>query len=158
MKTRLIALLVAMLMTLVVATNGHAIEGSDWDYDPYAPAITKMAIAHGADLLTTAIALSVVEGAVEGNPLGWTAVALKGVVTFGVVPFLEEGDQVITSNIISGITYGAVANNTLIIAGASGAVPIVGFVLTSAYLLACDFEVLPDYVCITNGYDTGGVE
>jgi len=130
--------------------------GEDWDYNPYAPAIEKTAIAGAADLITTAVALGSA-GVEEANPMftffgsSTTAVLLSAVVVKGaflaVLPMLEEKEQVVASDIMSGVQWGAAANNVMILAGASGAAVPVG-ILTGLYLILCDFDKLPDAMCI----------
>lgn len=145
-------LIVALALCLSTTTVMAQEQGSDWSYDPYAPAMIEMTVAHIADLASTAITLAVVDTAVEANPLGWYLIPAKIAFTYGLVPLFPIEDQVDVGHIASSVTWGATANNLAILVGATGSIPIVGMVLTSGYLLGCYFEVLPESICIV-GYD-----
>ena len=141
------------LLILLISSNCYADEyGSDWDWDPYAPAMVEMTVAHVVDLISTGVALTVVEGATEANPLGWYIIPAKVALTYGVIPMFPQEQQAQLGSYISDITWGGVVNNSLIIAGASGPVAIAGGAVVGLYLLGCDLEVLPESICIM-GYD-----
>ncbi len=119
--------------------------------------VNKVAISQGADLLSTGIALTIIEDAIESNPLGWYLIPGKLVFTYGIMPYLNDAEQILTRKIITPITYGAVVNNVAIIAGASGSVPIIGGLITVVYLFGCNFDILPDTICFCGGYITGSI-
>lgn len=119
--------------------------------------VNQVAVANGADLVSTGMALTLIEGAVEANPLSWGLIPAKIAVNYGVMPYLDKPSQVVFKKTSTSVTYAAVANNAAVIAGVGGAVPIFGGIAVGAYLLACGFDVLPESVCIVGGSPTGSV-
>jgi hypothetical protein len=80
-----------------------------------------------ADALTTGAALTM-PGVVETNPLGWATVPLRLMVLEHAKTLPREEAQPVM-DAVSASGWGAAANNLLVLAGASGAGPVVGIVV-----------------------------
>lgn len=83
-----------------------------------------------ADAVSTGLALTV-PGAVETNPLGWATVPIRMAVLQHAKRLpREEGQPLMDS--VSATSWGAAANNLLVLAGAGPAAPVVGIVVGMA--------------------------
>jgi len=116
-------------------------------WKPQKDPMIRVTAAHVADGASTGLAM-LLQGAAEGNPLGWGVIPVRIGATYGIIPFLEPKDQCVAANIASDITFGAAANNLAIAAGASSSIALpVGFAVVMPYLLACDFRYLNHKAC-----------
>ena len=92
-------------------------------------------IGNAADVGSTALALTVVEGASEANPLGLALIPLK----FGAGWFLDKtitdcSERAKAAGMMNTASWGFVANNLALVAGASVA-PVIGLVGGAVYYL-----------------------
>jgi hypothetical protein len=82
-------------------------------------------ISVAADAATTASALSVVPGAAEANPLGWATVPIRlAIIQHALHQPIAEGIQ--TIHHVQAASWGAAANNALIVLGAATPLSLAG--------------------------------
>ena len=104
-------------------------------------------IGNAADVGSTALALTVVQGAAEANPLGLALIPLK----FGAGWFLDEtledcSERATAASIMNTGSWAFVANNLALVAGASVA-PVVGIAGGALYWIFKE-DLEPDsYTC-----------
>lgn len=130
-----------VLLGLLFILTDPARADSDYDpaWQPYYPAMKEQTIAHVADISTTFIALEAVENTAEGSLAGYYFIPAKVLLTYGIVPLLDEESQKDAGHIISDITWGGVANNLILVIVESSAVALSGGIVVAVYLLGCDF-------------------